>query len=167
MDAKKSNPLKVRSIKKFMQDQTEHEIKRHEKLKKIVVEEWTKGEYTFNPSISEYDNTITNEQKKGGRKPYVPEDYSYMPQINEKSKKILRNTDIVTWLVTDGEMRTAKKEQSKQKKAVEDASKSRLDAVKPCDSNSQIINFRAFENDFIAAALKTAEGDALPATISV
>lgn len=84
-----------------MQDQTEHEIKRHEKLKKIVVDEWTKGEYTFNPTISEYEGGSRDPQK-GGRKAYVQEEYNYTPAINARSKKIKRNTDITTWLVSDG-----------------------------------------------------------------
>lgn len=35
-----------------MQDQNKHEIKRHEKLKKIIVDEWTNGKYTYNPQLS-------------------------------------------------------------------------------------------------------------------
>jgi|SanBayMetagenome_1026888.scaffolds.fasta_scaffold113852_2 hypothetical protein len=35
-----------------MQDQNQHEIKRHEKLKKIIVDEWTCGKYTYNPQLS-------------------------------------------------------------------------------------------------------------------
>lgn len=63
-------------------------------------------------------------------------------------------------------MRSAKKEQDKLKKQAEDATKSRLEAVKPCETMSQTINFAAFETDFIDAAQKAAEGQALPTSVS-
>jgi hypothetical protein len=36
-----------------MKDQNDHEIKRHEKLKKIMLDEFANGECTHNPAISE------------------------------------------------------------------------------------------------------------------
>lgn len=36
----KSKALKVRSLRKFMEDQIEHEAKRHEKLTNIIVQDY-------------------------------------------------------------------------------------------------------------------------------
>jgi hypothetical protein len=33
----------VRSLRKFMKDQNDHEIKRHEKLKKMMLDEFANG----------------------------------------------------------------------------------------------------------------------------
>ena len=41
-----------------MLDQNKHEIKRHEKLKKIIVDEWTSGKYTYNPQLSDKTKRI-------------------------------------------------------------------------------------------------------------
>ena len=41
-----------------MEDQIEHEAKRHEKLTQIIVQDWSQGENTFNPKISETSRKI-------------------------------------------------------------------------------------------------------------
>lgn len=49
-----------------MEDQIQHEEKRHENLKKIIIQEYTKGESTFNASMSAGSKKILEqlEQKK-------------------------------------------------------------------------------------------------------
>lgn len=121
VNKKNSNPLKVRSLAKFMQDQNEHEIKRHEKLKKIIVDEWTNGKYTYNPQLSSNTKKIIEEMEKSKvkpdneenpekfvRKPFVPDEPSFKPAINERSKHIKRGADITTTLVNDALVREAR-----------------------------------------------------------
>lgn len=122
---KKSNPLKVRSLAKFMQDQNKYEIKRHEKLKKIMLDEWTNGEYTYNPTLSVRTIKILEDleakkergsdsegEKKPARKAYVPEELTFSPNINKRSKDLKRGKDVTTVLVNDAGFRSARKEQA-------------------------------------------------------
>jgi DNA-directed RNA polymerase alpha subunit len=147
-EPKKSNPIKVRSLAKFIQDQSDFEVRRHENCKKIIVEQWTNGEYTYNPALSNKTRKIIEEleakeaKKEAGesseerpkfRKTYQPEELTFTPQINERSKQIKRD---VTTLVVDAEIRQTKKEKAMKKKATEEAQKSRMEKVKPCSKDS-------------------------------
>lgn len=109
-----------------MKDQNDHEIKRHEKLKKMMLDEFANGECTHNPTISENTQKILelkgakkeqgsdSEGKKKGRKAYVPEEPSFTPEINQRSKNIKRGKDVTTVLLNDAEFRSARKEQAAQ-----------------------------------------------------
>lgn len=86
-----------------MKDQNDHEIKRHEKLKKMMLDEFTNGECTHNPAISEGTqkilevleakrerNSDSDGEQRKYRKAYVPEEHPFAPEINQRSKNLKR-----------------------------------------------------------------------------
>jgi hypothetical protein len=91
--------------------------------------------------------SASEEEKPTFRKPYQPEELTFTPKINERSKQVKRGADIVTQLVTDAEIRTARKEKAIAKRAAEEARKSRMEQVKPCSKDSRLLNYAAFEQD--------------------
>lgn len=78
-----------------------------------------------------------SEGKKKGRKAYVPDELSFTPEINQRSKNIKRGKDVTTVLLNDAEFRSARREKAAQQKNAKEAQESKMNMVKPCSKDSK------------------------------
>lgn len=136
----------TRSIKKFMNDQERFEERRSQKLEELKQQEQSGYHSMFKYTASNKSKMILEKKKKNEEeqqeeeadaferlhyskettaaqeqnrimKPVTRADFEYQPQINEKSKKISREVNIVELLGHDAERRQKRKADAEGVKA--------------------------------------------------